>query len=133
MACVQGTYTPIDGRLHVFKSYRPLLKDNTIQYFPGHHPQNEKNRRLYVSAPSKTAIFERWIQRYELEPTHKITKLHTFTVEYSSLLIRWSRPSFLKCMLIAWNLMSHFLVMRLLSKIISPYDMQKRTAQLRLL
>ena len=36
-----------------------LLKDNTIQYFRSHHPQNEKNRRLYVSAPSKKAIFER--------------------------------------------------------------------------
>ena len=31
----------------------------TIQYFRSHHPQNEKNRRLYVSAPSKKAIFER--------------------------------------------------------------------------
>ena len=29
---------------------------NTIPYFRSHHPQNEKNRRLYVSAPSKKAI-----------------------------------------------------------------------------
>ena len=38
-------------------------------------------------------------------------------------------------MLIAWNLLSHFLVLRLLSNtmMISPCDWQRRTAQLRLI
>ena len=56
MACVQDTD---QGEAARFQKLPTTIKRQSIQYFRSHHPQNKKNRRLYVSAPSKKAIFER--------------------------------------------------------------------------
>ena len=94
MACVQSTTDRGEAARFqklpttIKRQYNTILPNSSLNW------KEQTREQTIVCFPSKKAIFESWISWYELEPTHKKSELHTFNVEYFSLLIRSSRACF---------------------------------------